>query len=168
MLLKRRHKQRAKIGQIFDIIVGIDLAVRENQHRVLRHAHEEAVLVVVMAPVCTPYGPMRHLNWSINPEAMQERLRTARPIARLCGHVAGCQLAKGRHFIQEQPHPSSLYHEPHWLTVLKDDRVIQIPYDRCMCGFRETGTSNEGLSIKKHSVMTASCMELVWPFRNCH
>ena len=162
--LATRH--HLSIGPNFDIIVGVDLTTRENQHRVLKYFHEEDVLVAVMAPVCTPYGPMSHLNWAINPAAMEEQLRTARPIARLCGHIATCQLQKGRRFIQEQPHPSSLYQEPPWPSVLKDDRVVQMVYDRCMCGLRETGRSN-GFAIKKPSSMTASCLELVWPFRNC-
>eukprot|EP00969_Alexandrium_andersonii_P112408 4966459-Alexandrium_andersonii.AAC.1 len=61
-----------------------------------------------MAPVCPPFGPMSHPNWHTNPGAMQEQLRAAGPIARLCGEVAGLQLEYGRHFVQEQPHPSSL------------------------------------------------------------
>eukprot|EP00969_Alexandrium_andersonii_P061500 2710979-Alexandrium_andersonii.AAC.1 len=62
-----------------------------------------------MAPACAPFGPMSHMSWRLNPAAMQEQLDVAGPIARLCGQVAEEQLARGRRFIQEQPHPSSLY-----------------------------------------------------------
>ena len=35
-----------------------------------------------------------------------------------------------------------------------------------MCGLPEAGGPNRGMYLKKPSTMTASCWELVWPFRN--
>eukprot|EP00969_Alexandrium_andersonii_P116738 5160870-Alexandrium_andersonii.AAC.1 len=69
---------------------------------------------------------------------MQEQLRTAGPIARLCGEVAALQLGHGRHFIQEQPHPSSLYEVTPWPAVLRGECVMSIVDDRCMRGLRAT------------------------------
>ena len=77
--LAARHHLRH--GPNFDLVVGVDLTVRETQLRVLRYFHNTDVLVAVMAPVCTPFGPMSHLNRAINPEAMQLQMQTARPIA---------------------------------------------------------------------------------------
>eukprot|EP00969_Alexandrium_andersonii_P288237 12742960-Alexandrium_andersonii.AAC.1 len=62
---------------------------------------------------------------------MQEQLRAAGPIARLCGEVAGLQLERGRHLMQEQPHPSSLYEVTPWPSVLRDARAMSIVYGRC-------------------------------------
>ena len=70
-----------------DIIVGVDLTERGNRHRVLRCFHEDDVLVAVMAPVCTPYVPMSHLNGSINPwgDARAVAHREAHcPLVRAC------------------------------------------------------------------------------------
>eukprot|EP00969_Alexandrium_andersonii_P045267 1987848-Alexandrium_andersonii.AAC.1 len=97
---------------------------------------------------------------------MQEQLRTAGPIARLCGEVVGLQLEHGRHFIQEQPHPSSLYEITPWPSVLRDEHVMSIVYDRCMCGLRVTSGPDRGKHIRKRSSMTASCPELLYPFRD--
>eukprot|EP00969_Alexandrium_andersonii_P001780 78458-Alexandrium_andersonii.AAC.1 len=69
---------------------------------------------------------MSHLNWHTNPDATQEHLRTAGPIARLCGEVAGLQLEHGRHFIQEQPHPSSLHEVTPGPAILRDERAMSI------------------------------------------
>ena len=60
-------------------------------------------------PSVHPFGPMSHLNWAINPAAMQERYEVAQPIAAFCGQIALRQLRKHNPFIQEQPYPSSLY-----------------------------------------------------------
>eukprot|EP00969_Alexandrium_andersonii_P012785 557398-Alexandrium_andersonii.AAC.1 len=82
---------------------------------------------------------------------MQEQLRTAGPIARLCGQVAELQLQQGRHFIQEQPHPSSLYEVTPWPSVLHDECVMSIVYDRCMRGLRATSGPDRGKHIRKRS-----------------
>eukprot|EP00969_Alexandrium_andersonii_P011337 493037-Alexandrium_andersonii.AAC.1 len=74
---------------------------------------------------------MSHLNWHTNPDAVQEQLRTAGPIARLCGEVAALQLEQGRRFIQEQPHPSSLCEVTPWPSVLRGECVTSTVYDRC-------------------------------------
>eukprot|EP00969_Alexandrium_andersonii_P070442 3108707-Alexandrium_andersonii.AAC.1 len=72
-----------------------------------------------MAPVCTPFGPMSHLNWHCNPEAMERQMRNAGPIARLSGQIAQEQLARSRHCVQEQPRPSALYETEPWPQALK-------------------------------------------------
>ena len=123
-------------GPHFDLAVGVDRTEPSNQQRVLRYFSTATVLVAVMAPVCTPYGPMSNLNWSINPEAMQRRLSVARPIAELFGNVGLFNLDKGLDFIQEQPYPSSLYEEEPWPRITQDDRDMQQSHDKCMRGLK--------------------------------
>eukprot|EP00969_Alexandrium_andersonii_P304674 13467402-Alexandrium_andersonii.AAC.1 len=67
---------------------------------------------------------------------MERQMQTAGPIARLCGHIAEEQLSRGRHFIQEQPRPSSLYEMEPWPRVLRHECVMSITYDRCVRGLR--------------------------------
>eukprot|EP00969_Alexandrium_andersonii_P090781 4007304-Alexandrium_andersonii.AAC.1 len=72
---------------------------------------------------------MSHLNRRCNPEAMGRQMRNAGPIARLCGQIGQEQLARGRHFAQEQPHPSTLYEMEPWPRVLRHECVVSIVYD---------------------------------------
>ena len=81
-LAARRRKQH---GPNFDMVVGVDLTVPSTQKQVLKYFQTVTVLVPGMAPVCTHYGPLSNLNWSIDPEAMVRRLEVARRIATLCG-----------------------------------------------------------------------------------
>eukprot|EP00969_Alexandrium_andersonii_P154410 6825589-Alexandrium_andersonii.AAC.1 len=50
---------------------------------------------------------MSHLSWHRNPGSTERQLRNAGPVARLRGQIAQEQLARGRDFAQEQPHPST-------------------------------------------------------------
>eukprot|EP00969_Alexandrium_andersonii_P199183 8795685-Alexandrium_andersonii.AAC.1 len=43
---------------------------------------------------------------------------------------------------------------------------MSIVYDRCMCGLRATSGPERGKRIRKRSSMTASCPELLYPFRD--
>eukprot|EP00969_Alexandrium_andersonii_P192285 8493147-Alexandrium_andersonii.AAC.1 len=53
-----------------------------------------------------------------------------------------------------------------WPRVLKHECVMSITYDRCMCGLRVATGPNKGAFIRKRSSMTASCPELLYPFRD--
>ena len=43
---------------------------------------------------------------------------------------------------------------------------MSLVYDRCMCGLQVTSGPNRGMHIRKRSSMTASCPELLYPFRD--
>ena len=78
---------------------------------------------------------MSHLNWNINPDAMEKLYKVAKPIAVFCGKVALIQIRKELYFLQEQPHPSSLYDEEPWPGILKGIKlgfIIQVFYDRLL------------------------------------
>eukprot|EP00969_Alexandrium_andersonii_P323812 14307640-Alexandrium_andersonii.AAC.1 len=85
------------------------------------------------------------MNWRSNLEAVEQRMRNAGPIARLCGQIAQEQLARGRHFVQEQPRPSTLYEMEPWPRALKHECVVSITYDRCACGPRSSSGPRRGM-----------------------
>ena len=67
--------------------------------------------VAVMAPTCTPYGPLSNFNYVMHYDAWLESYRKANPHGKVCGRVAMIQLDLGRDFMNEQPYPSGLYEE---------------------------------------------------------
>ena len=81
---------------------------------------------------------------------------------RFCGEVAKRQLAKGRHFIVEQPWPTWLLHEPPWPSVAQNPRTKSVIIDQCRVG--QKGPT--GLPAKKPTMLMASSEELLQPFNN--
>eukprot|EP00969_Alexandrium_andersonii_P060976 2686939-Alexandrium_andersonii.AAC.1 len=79
--------------------------------------------------------------------------------------LVGSEMCIRDSFVQEQPHPSSLYKVTPWPSVMRDECVVGIVHDRCMCGLRATSGQGRGKHIRKRSSMTASCTELPYPFR---
>ena len=158
-------RRRLTTGKNFDIVAGCDLTRANDRHYAIQYFERFSVLCAVMAPVCSPYGPLGALVKNNYPESWKESMRTAMPIAKFCGNIALIQLRKGKSFIQEQPYPSTLYEETPWPQVLRHDRVAQVVYDRCQCGLKADCGPNKGLAIKKPSSMTGSDSELLDPFR---
>ncbi len=107
---------------------------------------------------------MSHSNRHLQTENMRREEAKVRTLDILCGNVAHDQLKKGLHFIQEQPHPSNLYHVHPWPLVLRIEGICQITYDRCACGLKVGFGPHKGLFLKKPSSMTASHPELLKPF----
>ena len=160
----RRHM---RCGPNFDIVTGFDLCNNSVAKQAFEFFVKYKVFVAVMAPECGPYGPMSNLNWHLYPETMRRKELAVRPLAHFCGKVAQLQLAKGLHFIQEQPHPSKLYGVLPWPTVIKDDRVGQVIYDRCAAGLKVPKGQHKGKFIKKPSSMTSSHPDLTYYFEGC-
>ena len=157
-------RRRLKTGLNFDLVTDCDLTRPRCKAYAWRYFNENQVFIAVMAPVCGPYGPMSELSWHRFPDTMAEKELAVRPIAEFCGQVALLQLKRGRHFIQEQPHPSKLYEVAPWPIVLGD--AFQVIYHRCMCGLKIKSGPHKGLFMKKPSTMTASHNTLVQPFRH--
>ncbi len=116
-----------------------------------------------MAPCCGCYGPLSHLNWSINYETMLAKYNNGSKVARFCGKVALLQLNKHLDFLCEQPDPSDLFREGDWPQVMRRPGVEQVKYDRCMCHLQVSRGPFIDLYIRKPSTMTT---ELGDPFRN--
>ena len=117
--------------------------------------------MVVMAPVCRPFGSWARLNSFVNYEAWLRSYNEAAPLARFCGTVALQQLRTGRHFINEQPRDSTLYSEsPWWDEVVRWPQIVWQDFDQCMTGLR----ANNGLLVRKPTRLVASHPALVHYF----
>ena len=49
-------------GHCFELVTGTDLTVPAIQHRVLGYLDVARPLVIVMSPICTPFGPLGQRN----------------------------------------------------------------------------------------------------------
>jgi hypothetical protein len=160
-------RRRLSTGKNFDLVAGFDLTKAKDRQYGLQYFRISNVLVVIMAPICGPFGPLGYLNQSINPEKHQEALIIATPVAKFCGEVALIQLDKGNSCLVEQPEPTRLYEVAPWPKILKNPRVSKAIYDRCMCGLKTAATSKHASQfIKKPTSITASDPELLKPFLN--
>ena len=159
-------RKRLKVGSNFDLVTHTDLADPRDARSALEYFKSNRVAVAVMAPCCDCYGPLSHLNWSINYDTMLKKYKVGSAVAKFCGAVALLQLKKGLHFICEQPDPSDLYCEGDWPAVFSYPGVHQVKYDRCQCGLKVQHGAHKGLFIRKPSTMTVSCRELSDPFQN--
>ena len=127
----RRH---LKIGGNFDLVTQCDLNSPEGQAQLWAYLQKHKPLVVVMAPTCKPFGPRARLNKVINYETWLRSYKEAAPHGRLCGQVARYQDQSGRYFVNEQPHPSTLYEEPPWPTVAARPTTVSCVVHQCMTG----------------------------------
>ena len=145
----RRH---LKVGNNFDLTTECDLNDPRNQRMVLQYLADQRPLVVVMAPTCTPFGPMANVNWHINYDGWRRSYDLAAPHGRFCGRVAMAQHRAGRHWLAEQPFPSRLWEEPPWPEVRSLPNCHSIVLDQCMVG--QVGP--RGLPAKKPTEIVAS------------
>ena len=121
-------------GDNFDLVCSCDLNSPINQQKVLSYIKEHRPLIVVMAPTCTPFGPMSHLVRRMSPEAWQRSLKQARPHGRFCGRVAKEVDQLGIFFLAEQPFPSELWNEPEWKVVFARPNTKSILIHQCAAG----------------------------------
>ena len=113
----RRH---LKSGGNFDLVTGCDLNTKEGQRQFLYYLENAKLLVVVMGPTCTPFGPWANLNKVLHYDSWLKSYHQAAPHGRFCARVALTQMRNGRYFVNEQPFPSNLYEEPPWPLVVAD------------------------------------------------
>ena len=123
-----------RAGDNFDIICSCDLNDESNQNKVIKYIKESKPLVTIMAPTCTPYGPMSNMVKHVNWESWKRSLDYARPHGKFCGRVALLVEKMGLFFITEQPHPSKLWEESEWQEVLKLSTTVSIVIHQCMTG----------------------------------
>ena len=76
------------------------------------------------------------MNKVINYDTWLRSYNDAAPHGRFCGKIAFKQLRGGHHFLNEQPHPSTLYEEPPWPLVMASPGVVTALVDQCATGLR--------------------------------
>ncbi|MAD34454.1 MAG: hypothetical protein CMJ88_11970, partial [Planctomycetes bacterium] len=154
-------RMNLKSGENFDIVTGTDLNVPIEQRNVRQYFTDNTVLVVVMAPMCAPFGPMGQFNEHKYPTGWTRSYNLAAPHGRFCGEIALLQLRKKLHFIREQPDPTNLDKEFPWPDVIAYPGVTKQLWDRC-----RTGLVFHNKPCRKTSAMLGSCPEIVAPFKN--
>ena len=65
-------RQRYKTGPNFDLVCNVDLTKKEDAHQAYVFFDRNKVLVAVMAPICSCFGPISHMLWKVTPEAMKD------------------------------------------------------------------------------------------------
>ena len=109
-----RVRRHLASGGNWDLVTSCNLNDPEVQRAASHYLDTAGAAVAVMAPTCTPYGPLSNFNYVMHYDSWLESYRKASPHGKFCGRVAMRQLELDRDFMNEQPHPSWLYEEPPW------------------------------------------------------
>ena len=153
------HRRKLKTGANFELITGVDLTKRDAQEMVVKYIHYTKPRVVVMAPICTPFGPLGSRNRMLHPETWERSFVYASKLAEFCGCIALIQLEEGRHFLCEQPFPSKLYEVAPWPQVRQ--HCLRVVFDQCT-----VGQCINGLPVKKPTELVATHHILLKRFAN--
>ena len=152
-------KRKLRSGHNFELLTGTDLTVPETQSRVLAYLEIAKPLVVVMAPVCGPFGPLSHRNRIIHREAWEASMRKAVPLAAFCGRIAAFQDDHHRFYLIEQPYPSKLYEVDPWPAIRHRASCHRVIFHQCRVGQRIAN-----LLVKKATELVANAPTLLKPF----
>ena len=90
-------------GKNVDIVTGSDLRLPSEQAALRAYVATYRPTVVIMAPLCTPFGPLGRFNEQINYEGWYRSYEDWVPLAFIRGQIALDQLRGGRHFLCEKP-----------------------------------------------------------------
>ena len=159
------HKRHLKTGANFELITGVDLTDPQAQRMVKQYIAMAKPRVVVMGPICGPFGPLGNRNRVLHHEAWLKACETAVPLAQFCGEIAMCQLEAGRHVLVEQPYPSNLYLIDPWPEIRKHPKCLRVIFDQC-----QVGQTSEGMPVKKPTELVATDEILLRRFSGkiCH
>ena len=127
----RRHFPN---GEYFEIVASCDLNDPSVQNVIFEYLNLATPTVAIMAPFSGPFGPSANADYTSNYERWLASYLQAAPFGRFCGHVALQQDSNGRHFINQQPFPSWLYHEEPWQQLLTLPTVSSEIVHQCMTG----------------------------------
>ena len=145
MKILMRH--RVACGRNWDIICGSDLTLKSEQRAFWRYRAEFQIQVVIMAPICGPFGSMSRLSKVIHYDSWKESFDYALELGSFCGYVALAQLNDGLDFFVEQPVGSELYAQEPWPLVRGHSRTRRTVMDQCQTGAQ----SRNGQPIRKRS-----------------
>lgn len=71
------HRRKLKTGANFELVTGVDLTDRNAQDMVMQYLHYTKPRVVVMAPICNPFGPLGCRNRVLHPETWEQSYQYA-------------------------------------------------------------------------------------------
>ena len=154
-------RRQLRAGHNFELLTGADLTDSATQTKVLGYLSVAKPLVVVMAPICTPYGPLGSRNRVLHPEAWTRSIEVAEPVAAFCGKVAQLQMKSQRFYLTEQPYPSNLYCVQPWPSIRTHASCYRIVFHQCMLG-----QMVDNQLVKKPTELVANSKTLLQPFAN--
>ena len=82
------------------------------------------VQVVIMAPICGPFGGWSRMNQQLYPETWREHYDYACVLGVFCAQVALVQDDDGLDWLAEQPVGSDLFNLPPWPQVRARTRTV--------------------------------------------
>ena len=143
----------------FELITGADLTKPGVEAKLLAYLDLAKPLVLVMSPVCTPFGPLGQRNYVLHHEAWSASSATAAPLASLCGRLALRQSRLGLFYVNEQPFPSKMYNLEPWPRVRARPDCHRIVLHQCQLGLRING-----LLCKKPTELTSNSQVILRQF----
>jgi len=117
-------RRQLTVGEHFDLVTNWDLNSTQDQEQVLRYLHKYRPLVIVMGPMCKPFGKLANYNYWHNHDAWLRSYHEAAPHGRFCGKLAAIQDDNHRYFICEQPKDSRLFDELPWPSALHRPTIV--------------------------------------------
>ena len=132
-------RRRLHSGHCFELITGTDLTQPSVQAKVLAYLDVARPLVIVMSPICTPFGPLGHRNYVLHHDAWSASFATAAPLAAFCGKLVLRQSKLRRFYLNEQPYPSAMYEIEPWPEVRSLPDCHRIVLHQCMLGLKVNG-----------------------------
>ena len=151
-------KHRVATGRNFDIVCGSDLTIQSEQRAFMEYRKRFHVQVIIMAPICGPFGGWSQMNRRLYPETWQEHYDYAYILGRFCGEVALAQDDDDLDWLAEQPVGSELYDLEPWPQVRARRRTTRVKFDQCQCNAK----TSWGQSIKKATEIWASDGDLTY------
>ena len=151
-------KHRVACGRNFDLVTGTDMTLHTEQEAFMRYRKASRVQVVIMAPICGPFGGWSYMNRQIHPQSWKQRLDYALKLGSFCGRVALAQYDDGRDWLNEQPTNSDLYDYEPWPRVRQHPRTVIGRFHQCQTGAR----TQDGQHINKSTDLWASDYDLIY------
>eukprot|EP00959_Pyramimonas_sp_CCMP1952_P328411 6875519-Pyramimonas_sp.AAC.1 len=151
-------RYRTKVGKSFDIITGSDLTQSSEQKAFLHYRSSRGVRVVIMSPICGPFGGWSYMNRQLFPDTWEESLDYALKLSTFCAVVALAQYDDGRDWLNEQPTASDMYTYDPWPKVREHPRTVVGNFHMCQMGAR----TKDGGHVNKPTSLWAYDYDLIY------
>ena len=84
----------------------------EQRNKAMRRRHEEKPLFIIGTPMCTAFSVLQQWNYpKVDPQAVADKLKTARMHLEFCMNIYRMQMQSGRYFIHEHPKGATSWQE---------------------------------------------------------
>ena len=114
--------------------------------------------MVIMSPICGPFGSWSYMNRQLYPETWEESRDYALKLSTCCAVVVLPQFGDGRDWLNGQPTASDLYVYNIWPKVREHPRTVVGSFHMCQMGARTA----EGGHVNKPTSLWASDDDLIY------